>query len=172
MDPQKKIEIASVLENSRADVNAAISGVAEMQASASPEADRWSILECVEHIATVEERFLGRLEEAEKHEASSPDYEKEAELFERVTSRATRAVAPEAARPKGRFQSLSGAVEHFNAVRGRTLEFAEKHCDELYSLSIEHPRFGRLNGAEVLIVMAGHAQRHADQIREITLSNR
>lgn len=171
MDTEKKREIADTLENSRLYVNEAVSGVADARASAVPEADRWSILECVEHIAIVEERFLGRLQEAERLEGSAPDPAREADLFERVSSRIQRVVAPEPARPTGRFPSLSGALEHFNAVRRKTMLFAQEHKEELYSLSVEHPRFGRLNGAEVLIVMAGHARRHADQIREITASH-
>lgn len=171
MDLQKKVQIAGALEDSRSEVNAAISGISETQASVVPEADRWSVIQCVEHIATVEERFLGRLEEAERVQTSAPDLAREAALLERVTSRATRVVAPEAARPSGRFPTLSDAAEHFNSVRRKTMQFAEEHGDELYALSVEHPRFGRLNGAEVLLVMAGHARRHADQIREITASN-
>jgi hypothetical protein len=37
---------------------------------------------------------------------------------------------------------------------------------DLYSLAAEHPRFGPRNGLEMLLIISGHAQRHAEQIRE------
>jgi hypothetical protein len=65
---------------------------------------------------------------------------------------------------------LEEATAQFNAARDRTTRYAEEHSRELYSISIDHPRFGKLNGVEVLVLMAGHTQRHADQIREIARS--
>ena len=38
---------------------------------------------------------------------------------------------------------------------------------DLYSVSIEHARFGVMNGVELLHTIAGHARRHAEQIREV-----
>jgi hypothetical protein len=34
-------------------------------------------------------------------------------------------------------------------------------------LAVEHPRFGTVNGVGLLVLMAGHARRHAAQIREL-----
>jgi hypothetical protein len=74
--------------------------------------------------------------------------------------------APEAVLPGGRFTTLAQALEQFNAGRTRSIQFAEDRCDELYFLASEHPRFGPVNGVELLIIIAGHCRRHAEQIRE------
>jgi uncharacterized damage-inducible protein DinB len=169
MAPQERSEIVDILEKSRQDFNAAAS-VSESQASAKPEAGRWSVLECVEHVTTVEGRFMGWLEAAERLEAVQIDKQKEAELMDRVTNRSVRAEAPEVVRPSGRFTSLADALEQFNAARSRTIQFAQDRSADLYWLTATHPRFGALNGTELMVIIAGHARRHAEQIREVRTS--
>jgi hypothetical protein len=115
----------------------------------------------------VEERFFGRLEKAPREGAPPVNKEHEAELEARVTNRGNRAEAPEPVRPMGRFASLAEAAEGFQAARARTIRFAEMQGQEVYSRAESHPRFGPLNGAELLIIIAGHARRHAGQIREL-----
>jgi len=166
MAPEERSEIVQALERSRRELIAAVESVSDSDAAVSPGTERWSILECLEHIAAVEERLLKRLEQAERMDAPRSDKQKEAELSAMVTNRAQRAQAPEPTRPTGRFTSLSQALAHFDDVRTRTIQFAEEHAADLYTLAADHPRFGPRNGIEMLLIIAGHAQRHADQIRE------
>lgn len=168
MAPEERSEIVDVLENSRRELNAAAASLSESQASAAPGPGRWSVLECLEHVIAVEERFLSRLEKAEKTGPARTDKDKEAELAALVTDRSKRAQAPEPVRPAGRFTCLADALEHFNAVRGRTIRFAQFRAADLYFLAAEHPRFGPRNGLEMLLIISGHAQRHAEQMREAT----
>ncbi len=166
MTPDTKSEIVQALESSKQQLNSAAAGLSH-QGDASPEAGRWSALGCVEHVALVEERFLGFLEKAEKMDSPSVDKQKESDLLARVTSRANRVQAPEIVHPSGRHPDLAHALDHFNAVRAKTIRFAEERQADLYHLSVDHPRFGVMNGAELLLVIAGHARRHADQIVEV-----
>jgi uncharacterized damage-inducible protein DinB len=167
MGPETRTEIVQCLEDSRAEFLEAVSGVTEAQAAAHPQAGRWSVLECVEHVTTVEERFFGRLEKAPREGAPPIDKQKEADLLARVPNRSNRAEAPEPVRPIGRFASLNEAMEAFKLARARTIRFAEQQGQEVYSRAESHPRFGALNGAEMLIIIAGHARRHAGQIKEL-----
>ena len=136
------------------------------QASAKNVPDGWSVLECVEHVAFVEERYLswilkGRVIEPQR------DAEKEMRLFSTIRSRLTKVDATEVLRPRGRFKTLAEALAEFEAVRERSIQLAQERGEALYSVGIKHPYFGRLNGAELLQLIDGHARRHADQIREI-----
>jgi uncharacterized damage-inducible protein DinB len=160
-------EIVQHLERSRQEFIAAVSGISEAQAKVRPGPARWSVLECVEHVTAVEERFQGWLHKAEKRDAPSVDKEKEAGLLVRIPDRTTRLNAPEAVLPTGRFATLAQALEQFNAGRTRSIQFAQDRCDDLYYLATEHPRLGPLNGVELLIVTAAHARRHAAQIHEV-----
>jgi len=167
MAPEVRSEIVEILEKSRQEFVEAVGGCAESQAKVHPEADRWSVLDCVEHVTTVEERFLTRLEQAQRLETPHIDKQKEAEILARATSRANRVQAPEPVRPVGRFASLAQALEAFQAARSKTAEFAEKRSADLYLLSADHARFGTMNGSEWMMFIAGHGRRHADQIREV-----
>jgi DinB superfamily len=166
MAPQEKTEIIQHLERSRDEFLAALAGVSEEQARLRTDPERWSVLDCVEHVAFVENRFLGWLRDAKKLDAPQVDKAKEAGLATRVPDRSTRVKAPEAAVPNGRFETLDQALAEFNAARVRSIGIATEQGDALYLLATEHPRFGPVNGMELMIIMAGHARRHAEQIRE------
>jgi uncharacterized damage-inducible protein DinB len=167
MAPEERSEIVQHLERGRQEFIAAVAGVSEAQAKVRPDPARWSVLECVEHVTTVEERFQGWLQKAEKLDAPRIDKEKEAGLLVRVADRSTRAQAPEAVVPTGRFATLEQALEQFNINRTRSIQFANDRSDDLYHLSAEHPRFGPMNGAEFLMIITAHAHRHAAQIQEV-----
>ena len=167
MAPEERNEIVRVLEDSRKEFCAAVEGLTDERAKIKPAADRWSVLDCVEHVAVVEQRFLSRLEAADQPPAPPLSKQKEEELAVRVVDRTNRAQAPEPAQPAGRFVSLEQALANFNAARTRTIEFAIARRDDLYQLAWEHPRFGMLNGTALLVITAGHARRHAEQIREV-----
>jgi hypothetical protein len=169
MAPKERSERSEIVENlerSRQEFLAAVAGITEAQAQERPHPERWSVLDCVEHVATVEVRFQGWLEGAKKVEAPRIDKEKEATLMTRVPDRSTRVKAPEAVVPSGRFTTLAQALEEFNSGRTRSVQFAEERSDDLYCLAAEHPRFGPVNGVELLIITAGHCRRHAEQIKE------
>jgi len=167
MAPTERSEIIDVLEKSTQEFQAAAGGVSESLAKTRPEADRWSVLECIEHVATVEDMFLKRLAGGEYTEAPPEDKEKEAALAARIVDRSTRRQAPEAILPKGRFTSLAEGLVQFHGTRDRTVQFARERAADLYALASAHPVFGPLNGVEALIVIAAHARRHAAQIREV-----
>jgi hypothetical protein len=166
MAPKERTEIVETLERSRQEFLAAVEGLTERQAAARPDPERWSVLDCVEHVTAVEERFLGWLEAAEKLDVPRVDKEKEWGLMGRIPDRSVRVKAPDAVLPAGRFKTLADALDRFNAERTRSVQFAENRCDDLYCLAAAHPRFGPMNGVEFLIIIAGHARRHAEQIRE------
>ncbi len=167
MSPQERTELVQTLERSREEFNALIAGVSDTHAKAKPDPERWSILECVEHVAVVEGRFLGMLQEAPRSETPRVDKEREAQLAVMVPNRETKAQAPEQARPTGRFATLADAVAEFNAARDRSIHFAQERAGELHSMTLQHRRFGPANGAEFMQIVAGHSRRHGAQIREL-----
>lgn len=166
MAPQEKSEIVQTLERSRDEFLASVAGLSEAQAKLRPDPERWSVLDCVEHVAFVEDRFLGWLQKAEKLSAPRVDKQNESRLMQGVPDRSTRVKAPEAVVPTGRFPTLAQALDAFKTQRARSLQAAENPTHDLYCLAAEHPRFGPVNGVELLIIIAGHARRHAEQIRE------
>jgi len=165
MAPEQELEIVATLEKSREDLHSAVEGIGEAEARVRPAEGRWSVLECLEHVATAERRFLGRLESATPLE-SAIDPQREPHVLETVTDRSQRRQAPDLVQPSGRFASLAEALADFDHTRAEVIRFAETRLSELRTLGNQHPLFGRVSGYELMLIIAGHACRHAAQIRE------
>jgi uncharacterized damage-inducible protein DinB len=166
MSPQERSEIVELLESGRAELVAAAAGLPDVQAKTRPAPDRWSVLECIEHVTFVEGRFLGRLQESPAGEQAAPDQAKEAAIVARALDRTNRLNAPEAIHPTGKYSSVAEALAAFNAMRDTTVQFAAEQGPRVYALSTTHPVLGALNGGEALMLIAGHGRRHTAQMRE------
>ena len=166
MSPQNEPAVIAELEAGRQDFLDAIHGLSDAQASMRPAEGRWSTLECIEHIVTVEGRFQGWIHNGKKLEAAQPNPENEGPLLARVSDRSTKAQAPEAVIPKGTLKTVEEGRRAFHAARDQSIQLARDRGGDLYLVGAEHARFGSLNGMEVLYLMTGHARRHAAQIRE------
>jgi hypothetical protein len=166
MAPQTNSGLIANLENSRESICEALAGITEEDACRSPGQDRWSALECMEHLTIAEERALGRLQNGEP--LAEPIYlpEREARMAAGVSGRATPVQAPPAALPTGRFGSMAETLERFCAARGRTIEFIEA-APNLRAVQVTHPFFGPISGYEYVVITASHSLRHAAQINEI-----
>ena len=115
----------------------ALAGVTEEIAARSPAVGKWSVLECVEHLAVYENYLFSQIE------ASRP-----------------------AEGPAGRFSTLAEALRQFLGTRERTLRFVETCGEDLRSKLTSHPILGTVNCHETLLMIAVHPHRHARQIAE------
>jgi len=146
-----------------------VAGISEKQAKIRPAPERWSVLECLEHIILAENRMFGLL--TTESAAASPDGGRGEEMFERgSTNRSRKFEAPQFARPTGRFPSLAAAIEEFRRCRTRTGDYLKQCEDLLRSRSTTHPAVGLVSCEELIIIIALHPARHAVQIREIRQS--
>ncbi|WP_321475215.1 DinB family protein [uncultured Paludibaculum sp.] len=160
------MRFAAFLEAGRQEFLDTLKDLTPEQASAKPDPGRWSVVECIEHVVAVEERHLRWIELGRTIEPQRDD-DRELRLFTNIRNRFTQLESPEAMRPKGRFDGLEDARSAFLAVRQRTIALADSRGDDLYAISVKHPFFGPVNGAELIQLIDGHARRHADQIREM-----
>lgn len=156
------MNLVSILQAGRRDFLEATSDIA---VGVRPR-NGWSVLECIEHVVTVEDRYLEWLSTAKEIEPFR-DAEKELRLFAAARSRLTKVETPEPFRPSGRFAMIEDALAAFAALRDRGISLVRERGDGLYGMGVRHPRWGDLNGAECVQLMDAHARRHADQIREI-----
>ena len=166
MAPQEMNDVAAQLKSARAELIVVLSGLTDEQARTRPAPDRWSVLECLEHVTFVERRFLGMVRASEAGTPADRDAAREAMLNERVLDRSNRRTAPEAVHPTGKYGSISEALQEFNAARDETLRFASEEGVKLLSRSARHPVFGLLNGVEALLLISNHGRRHTAQMRE------
>ena len=148
----------------------ALDGVSEAEAVWKPAPDRWSALECAEHVAVAEALMFRAVRHPTPIAAPAPDDRSREERVRKgalAPDRSRKGVAPEGTGPRGRFASLSEAVAQFVASRERAIRYVETCSEDLRSLSTMHPFVGRITCQECLWLLIGHPVRHAEQIREI-----
>ena len=168
---ERKQAIAS-LERSRDLLLSSIDGVSEGNAAKKPGADRWSVLECVEHLTLTERATLDRLQ-ASLLKPESSDVEKaltrgKLEMVAKfMPDRSHRATAPVEIAPRGQFKTLAEAKAGFVAARTATIAFAAKTDAPLHSHVTKHMAFGELDGYQWFTLMAGHVERHVKQVNEV-----
>src|SRR5271155_3433984 len=159
-----------LLARSRQTLLDAVEGVSDNQARWKPAADRWSILEYVEHLAVSDDRLIAMIQ---RSLATPARPETEAERRERETRIRDTPVprganrAPEMLQPGGRFASLPEAIAAFLAARERSLEYARSTQEDLRSHFADHSVLGPLDGYQWLMGNPRHAESHAGHIREL-----
>jgi hypothetical protein len=173
MTEQEKEEIIALMARGQTALRSALRGVSHEGSLRSPGAGRWSILQCVEHVAVTEGYLLAQVESAKIAETALPNPEREARIKAHGADRLRRVESPDVCWPKGEFASLAEAFGQFQSNRERTVEFLERNQEDLRVRIAQHPILGKVNCHEMLLLMAVHPHRHAEQVAEIaaTLMN-
>jgi len=160
-------ELLPRLVESRAIWLDSVDGVVEDESSWRSDQDRWSVLDCAEHVANVEHRILRTLQNAPAIPPVPADALRENRIYNGVRSRDARVSAPEFVRPTGRYATLGEAVQAFVDKRRHAIEFLAGYGGDLRAIGATHPLLGPCNGYEYTLIMAAHSIRHASQVREI-----
>jgi len=125
----------------------------------------WSIMDCAEHVCRAEELMAVSLEKRRPTNAA-PEVNKDAVIRRIALDRSRKIVAPEQARPTGRYPSLAEAADAFLASRERNIALIESLGGDLRQSTCLHP-MGVFDTYQFVQIMALHPKRHADQIEEI-----
>lgn len=166
MNESDRIFVLNELRRSRDALLSALEGVSDAQTQWK-QATQWSILECVEHVAITERGMFRLVTEASSPTGSMDRTGQEQAIRELAANRVNKRDAPENARPTGRYATLGLATQRFREARDRTVGYVEQGPQDLRMRVVNHPAFGVITAWECLLVMSGHAERHAQQIREI-----
>jgi hypothetical protein len=170
VNDRDRAEYLAILGRTRDEFLSSLAGVSEEQARLKAVADRWSILECVEHVATAERgMFIGITQRCTFRGAATKE-SREKDFLRLGADRSRKIAAPEFVRPTGRYATLSEAVEIFREQRGRVMDYVSTCHDDLHAVEMPHPVAGLITAQECLAILAMHPARHAAQIREIRRS--
>jgi hypothetical protein len=118
---EDRLEILENLKAGREAFLEALSDVTEELARRSPGPGKWSVFECVEHVATAEEYLLAQIMSAKLAEIPMINIAREALIMKRGMDRRRRFDAPEDAKPRNRFATLKEALAHFESTREKTI---------------------------------------------------
>jgi hypothetical protein len=166
-------QLIKYLKETRDGVEKATKGLSPEQMNFKSAPERWSVAECLEHIAASED-FLYALVTDNVMKAPAPTgpfdaaktHEVDAKIKQMITDRSQKAQAPEPLRPTNRFGGTQESWRHFADSRKRTIEYAKKE-NGLRDHAMDSPAMKGMDGFQWLLFISAHSARHTAQIREV-----
>jgi DinB superfamily len=131
--------------------------------------DRWSVAECLEHIALAEDFiFMNVSQNIMKAGPGAADRDvakTDAAVLAMIPDRSHKATAPPQLVPTGRW-TPDETLKHFLASREKTIEFMQSIPD-LRAHVADSPIGQPLDAYEWLLFIGAHSKRHTEQIDEV-----
>jgi uncharacterized damage-inducible protein DinB len=171
LSPGERQHLVDLLEANTKKFLAGIENVSDEQWKFKPASNAWSVGEVSEHITLSEGLFYSIVQ---KTLLAPPDDEKaktltgnEKQLIVSIMDRSTKAEAPEALKPTGKFATKKELIETFKIARAQSINYVQTTLDPLKNHIARHPAFGELTTYQWLVFMAAHADRHVAQLEEV-----
>lgn len=160
-----------LLKSTEKDLISVLKGLDEAQLKYKPAPDRWSIEECVIHIATTED-MLWQMTDAAIKQPANPDKRAEIkvtdeQVIKMVEDRTEKRKTFTNLQPENsKYKTAAEALEAFKASRTKLEDYIKSTSDDLrnHVLALQ---FGQLDSYQMILFMAGHTNRHTTQIREV-----
>ena len=165
-----KDKALAYLESTKKGVLEATKGLSEAQWNFKAAPDKWSVAECVEHIAAAEDFIRGMAVDKVMKAPAAPDRDTakiDAGIMAMIPDRSQKAQAPDELKPTNRFGSPEGSLKHFAESRTATENFL-KDTPDLRAHAVDSPLGGpKLDAYEWVLFVSAHSQRHTKQIEEV-----
>jgi hypothetical protein len=148
-----------------------VKGLSEAQLNFKPAPDRWSIKDCIFHIAMTESA-LTKMFEATMQTQANPEKRADIkmtdeDIIKKFTDRTNKLTAPEMLRPeKSSWKTADEALAAFKDIRQNKLKYVKGTTEDLRNHVFQMP-FGSIDGYQMILFMAAHSNRHTQQINEI-----
>jgi len=148
-----------------------VKGLSAAQLSFKADTSRWSIAQCIEHIALAES-LIWQWEQMTIVQPATPEKASEVkttdeQLMKGLIDRSHKFTAPEMLQPVGKFPSTEAAIQAFTSRRDSTIAYISSTQDDLKNHFAQHPAFGTLNTYQLILIISGHSERHTLQIEEV-----
>jgi hypothetical protein len=160
------------LERSRNAFLKEVDGVSPGQAAARASGEVWSILDVVEHIATVDIGVVEVLKTRLFVEPCPPEYKaktfgKDQFIVDVMKDRATRRISPDLVKPAGRWPTMPAALDAFVQARNEMIDLLKLETRNLRDFCAPHPSLKSLDGHQWILFVISHTDRHREQISEL-----
>ena len=151
----------------------AVKGLNSTQLNYKPDADTWSVAECIEHLTKSEEGLTmlvqGTLKEAANPEMRSEVKMSDEQVYGMITDRSNKIKTRPELEPKNSFGTVDGSFDAFNKKRKANIKYVKKTEDDLRNHFYDFP-FGKVDSYQIIMFMSGHTERHTKQILEVVAS--
>jgi hypothetical protein len=148
-----------------------VKGLSDAQLNFKADTSRWSIAQCVEHIALAE-NLIWQWQQGIVKQPADPTKRSEVKVTDEqiekgILDRSNKFKAPEMLQPVGKFPSTDAAIQAYTSRRDSTIDYIKTTQDDLRNHFTVHPAFGTVDTYQLLLMLAGHSERHTLQIEEV-----
>jgi hypothetical protein len=167
-DADRKFAIDN-LKQTQADLMAAVKGLSDAQLNFKSAPDRWSILECVQHITLASQGIWQGQQSAIKqpNDSNWKANTSDEMLIKMTEDRSHKAQAPEPFKPvHADFKTLDQTLAVFNADRNKLIAYVKDSQDDMRAHFFKAP-FGIVDCYQMILVISAHTNRHTQQINEV-----
>lgn len=167
---EKKFAL-SYLEDTRNDLVKTVAGLTEVQFNFKAAPDRWSIKECIQHIAIAETNIRHMLDSV-LSQPMNPEKKSEIkitddQLIKMMTDRSKKFQAPETFQPfKSTFVTANDALNDFKINREKLIRFVKSSKIDMRNHISPSPA-GMMDAYQMVLTIAAHSNRHTQQIAEV-----
>jgi hypothetical protein len=160
-----------LMKDTKADLIKSAKGLSETQLNFRAAPDRWSVKECVFHIALAEKNLWDLVETSLKQPAN-PEKRSEIkmtdeQLVKMMEDRSFKVKTSEPFEPKNAtWKTIDEALDYFKDLRGEHIKYIKNTTEDLRNHVVKMP-FGSLDCYQVCLMMASHSNRHTQQLNEV-----
>ena len=167
---EKKSAI-SLMKDTYKDATSATNGLSETQLNFKAGPDKWSVKECIFHIAATE-KFLWTMFESAMKNPTNPEKRAEIKVTDEqvinmVEDRSKKAQAPEPIQPKNTgHSSLAEVLIDFKTSRMNHIKYMKNTTEDLRNHVVKLP-VGWIDCYQLYLFIAAHSNRHTQQMKEV-----
>lgn len=162
---------ADHMKSTRAVLQDAIKDLSATQIDYRSAPDKWSVKDCIYHIAASEKMLWGMLESSMKA-AATPEKKKDRtlsdeEVIKRIESRETKVKTFAPLEPINTgYKSVEEALNEFKATRTAHIKYIKATSEDLRNHFVQMP-FGLLDCYQLCLMISAHTSRHTQQLIEV-----
>lgn len=171
LTPKERKFAANYLQKTEKQLFDEVSGLSPEQLSFKPAQGKWSVEDCVKHIA-ITEKSLWAMADSIIGLPANPDMRKDIkvtdeEVIRMLNDRSQKRQAVESLQPQNSpYHSLAAALDSFRIGRQHIISFVNDTDADLRD-HVAKLGPGPIDAYQVILLIAAHSHRHTKQIQEV-----
>jgi len=162
---------AEHMKSTKAELQDAIKGLSAAQLTYKISADKWSVQECVYHIA-ISEKTLWTMLETSMKAGPTPEKKKDLkvtddQVIKMLGDRTNKVKTFPPLEPQNTpYKSFDDAMNDFKAGRTAHIKYIKATSEDLRNHFVQMP-FGMLDCYQLCLMISSHTDRHVQQLNEV-----
>ncbi|HEV8271249.1 MAG TPA: DinB family protein [Chitinophagaceae bacterium] len=162
---------AEHMKSTKTELQDAIKGLSATQLMHKVTADKWSVQECVYHIA-ISEKTLWTMLETSMKAGPTPEKKKDLkvsdeQVIKMTEDRTNKVKTFSPLEPQNTpYKSLDEAMNDFKTARAAHIKYIKATSEDLRNHFVQMP-FGLLDCYQLCLLISSHTDRHVQQLNEV-----